>query len=1163
MMHMRIGFVYFLSAILALSACQEKQKLFSLKSPGDTGIHFSNIIKENDTLNILAYEYVYNGGGVAIGDVNQDNLPDIFLSGNQVPNRLYLNQGNFKFKDISEAAGIMAPERWCSGVAMADVNQDGKLDIYVGATVHKPGRNRANLFFVNQGNDADGIPSFAEQAEQFGIADTGQTTHSAFLDYDKDGDLDLYVLTNIINKYPNGFRPKQVKGEDPNTDQLYRNNNDGTFTNVSAEAGIQIEGFGLGVAIHDFNLDGWPDIYVSNDYLSNDLLYINRQDGTFKNEISSAIQHQSYSAMGNDVADINQDGLPDIIALDMLPESNERQKMMLLNNSYSSTFNNDRYGFEFQYVRNTLQVHGGVMSDGSMHFSELAHLTGLHKTDWSWSPLIADYDNDGISDVLITNGFPRDVTDKDFGDYLNSRMVWLKDTMELIDLVPIVKISNYAFQGKGQLAFEDVTEAWGLKRPSFSNGAAFADLDLDGDLDYVVNNIRDSAFVYQNNTESMFPNRNAIRFKLEGKPHANGAIISLERKGNEKMVYHHSPYRGYISSVEPVAHFGLGADSVVEKAYVFWPNGKAQLLENLKAGQVHVLRLEDAKLDMSYKAYLAEEKELLFTEQNEIDYLHKEQDKVDFNIQVTIPHKYTQNGPGLAVGDIDGNGFDDIIIGGSANEVAQFYFQDANGFQPDSMASFEAARRQEDQGLLLFDADQDNDLDLYVVSGSYEFDQSRDSNAYLDRFYRNENGKLVADEKALPPNTDSGIAVRAADFDADGDLDLLVLGRVIPAFYPRPANTRILRNEGGNFVDATQELCPELMKIGLIADGIWTDFDQDGKTDFILAGEWMPLSFFRNTGNGFENSTASSGISDAVGWWNSLQAGDFDQDGDTDYIAGNLGLNTRYVGNAEEPLVMYTADFDSNGSEDAFIACYASSQDGSRGLYPMYTRDDIGKQYVGLRSRIGKHEDFAWREIHEILNEQERARAAYYEANHMVSSYIENLGNGQFSIRTLPQEVQYAPINGMLVQDFNGDSYPDVLMVGNDFGTEVFTGRYDAMSGLLLLGDGKGNFSVQKSAESGFYVPGDAKALALLQRPKQSPLVLATRNRNRLKSFAFDTKLEAVPVPADASHAILSFKDGRRERVEFHYGASYISQSSRVLYVHEDVEEVEVLRFGN
>lgn len=1167
--------IYFFTMFTFLSCGKNEKSLFTLLSPDQTKIHFVNTIKENDSLNILNEEYIYNGGGVAVGDFNNDGLPDLYFTGNMVDNKLYLNKGNLEFEDITDEGKVSGNGKWCSGVTVVDINQDGWLDIYVSVTLKKDSVSRRNLLYINNGLNDNGNPTFTESAARYGIDDPGHTTQAVFFDYDIDGDLDLYLLTNIIDtSVPTNYRKKNTEGTALNNDRLYRNNGNATFTNITTEAGILYEGFGLGITVSDLNLDGWPDIYIANDYISNDLLYINNQNGTFTNKIADYIKHQSYSSMGTDVVDINNDGLVDIIAVDMLPENNQRKKQMIGPSNYMSYINNDLYGYQHQYVRNTLQLNTGITPKGHPSFNEIGQLSGIYQTDWSWTPLVADFDNDGYRDIIITNGFLKDVTDRDFATYVSGPAGLVASKMQLQDSIPIVKISNYGFRNNGDLTFTDKTIDWGLEIPSFSNGAAYVDLDNDGDLDIVVNNINDKAFVYKNQLiDNKNNTSNFIRFKLEGdKPNSSGigTKIFIHYDGN-KQYFEQSLTRGYLSSIEEGAHFGVGTHEVIDSVQILWPNNKYQLLVDVPVNQILKINQKGA-LDIPSKDFYDNQIELqssLMKEvasDHQVDFTHVEEDKIDFNLQRTLPHKYTQMGPGVAVGDINGDGLDDFLVGGSAGKNSTFFIQDKEGNFTENINNFHLpeGKPEEDMGILFFDADNDGDLDLYIVSGSAEF--SKGFEKLKDRFYINDGqGNFRLDKDALPPDFISGSSVKAADFDKDGYLDLFVGGRVVPGEYPQPAESRILRNTGGKFQDVTLDKCPELKDIGMITDALWTDFDNDGQIDLIVLGEWMPVTFFKNENGKFSNITNSTGIASKKGWWNSIVAADFDNDGDIDYIAGNLGLNTHYKASEERPLSVYAKDFDQNGSMDAILAMYLKSQDGEMKLFPMHSRDDMISQMVDYRRLFPMYKDYGNATMNEVLNPQDLEGALIMDVTHFATSYFENLGNGKFKIKELPVETQFAPIYGMVSEDIDNDGKIDVLMVGNNYASDVFTGRYDAFIGLYLKGDGKGGFTPQPVSKSGFFVDGDAKGISKLYTAQGKGLFIVTQNRDSLKIFSCtDNNLGKVLVklePNDAKAELL-YKNGKKELKEFYYGNTYLSQSSRTLSVDDNVQSIKIYDFA-
>lgn len=1170
-------------------ACNKKH-LFETIPSSQSGIHFNNQIIENDSINELDIENVYNGGGVGIGDFNNDGLPDIYFTGNLVSCKLYLNKGDFKFEDITEAAKVNGEGKWCRGVAVVDINNDGWQDIYVCATLKKDPKERKNLLYINQGPGKDNIPHFKEMAAEYGLDDSAHSTMAAFFDYDNDGDLDVYVVTNEINRnvHPDNFHPVLRDGSNPSTGKLYRNDwNDSlkhpVFTDVSKQAGIQTEGYGHSINITDINNDGWKDIYVTNDFVSNDLLWINNHNGSFSEQLSVYFKHTSANAMGNDITDINNDGLPDVVALDMNPEDNYRKKMMMNPNSYQRYQNSDYYGYNYQYVRNTLQLNQGprVLQNDSIGvpvFSEIGFYAGIAETDWSWAPLVTDFDNDGNRDIIVTNGFPKDITDHDFITFRN-QAYQVASKSHLLKQIPEVKLHNYAFKNNADLSFSDVSSQWGLGTPSFSNGAAYVDLDNDGDLDFVVNNINDEAAVYRNTErETNKDSSHYLQIRFRGDTlnrDGLGAWVEIHYNHGSKQVWENTPYRGYLSTIQDIAHFGLGAVSSVDSIIIKWQNGKTQLLQHVNADQSIIVNIKDAGAgNVPEKEVFA--KNTLFkeiTDSVKVHYIHPEKDFIDFNIQKLLPHKLSEYGPGLAAGDIDGNGLDDIITGGAISYSSQVFFQQpGNSFvqrpllenaKEKNLLPQANNKSSEDAGLLLFDADGDGDLDLYIASGGYEAQPN--SAAYQDRFYINDGkGNYTIDSLALPKNLVSKFCVRAIDYDKDGDLDLFISGRVDPWNYPRPVSSFIYRNDSKNghiqFTDVTNEVAKDLKNIGLVCDALFTDFDNDGWPDLILAGEWMPVTFLKNDKGIFKNISAGSGINNQTGWWNTIAAGDFDNDGDIDYVVGNMGQNSFYRASVQYPISIYAKDFDSNGSYDAFPALWlpASQQDQTKKEFPAQTRDDIVKQVIGMRNKFQNYKSFANASMDQLFTKEQLKDALILKANNFKSCYLRNDGSGKFTLLPLPVQAQLSVLNGMTVDDFDGDGNLDVLINGNDYGTEVSVGRYDALNGLLLKGDGKGNFTAQTILQSGIYIPGNGKALVKLRSSNGRYLLAAGQNRGPLKIFALKRNIRSIPLQTGDASAEIKYKNGAVQKQEFYYGSSFLSQSARFLSIDSNVVSVTI-----
>ncbi len=1162
-------------------SCTHKPVLFEAISSDHSNIHFVNQITENDSINPLDMTNIYNGGGVGVGDFNNDGLQDLYFTGNIVSNKLYINQGNFVFKDVTDEAKVGGNGKWCRGVSVVDINNDGWLDIYVCATISSNPEKRRNLLYINKGADKNGVPHFEEMSKEYGLDDTSYSTMAQFFDYDNDGDLDMYLTVNEIVKgsNPSVFRPRITDGSFPSTGRLYRNDWDATlkhpvFTDVSKQAGITIEGYGHSATIADFNKDGWKDIYVSNDFLSQDILYINNGNGTFTDKVTQYFKHTSANGMGQDVVDMNNDGLADVVELDMSPRDNWRKKMMLNTISYNIYQNSDFLKYQYQYVRNSLQINQGptVKSNDSIGdpvFSDVSFMAGMSETDWSWTPIVADFDNDGYRDIIITNGYPKDVTDHDFIAFRNESGAYASK-QQLLEKIPQVRIKNFAFRNNGNLTFSNVTDDWGINSPSFSNGGVYVDLDNDGALDYVVNNIDDEPLLFRNKSNDPKEHTNhflTVNFSGDTQNvNGLGAFAELHYDHGKVQVFENTPYRGYLSTDQLGAHFGLGNLATVDTVLIKWPNGKQQLLKNVAANQV--LKVKQADANESYNwTHPVKAEHTLFTEISDsikANIVHKENDVIDFNVQKLLPHKLSDYAPGLAAGDINGDGLDDIVMAGSPGYSAQVLTQQANGTfvtKPLLPGATSSNKTSNDMGVLLFDADGDGDLDMFISSGGYN--SPAGSTAYNDRLYINDGkGNFKYDSLALPANYTSKSCVRAVDYDNDGDLDLFVAGRCVPNQYPRPVSCFIYRNDSKNgqvkFTDVTNTVAKGLDSVGMTCDALWTDFDNDGWTDLIIAGEFMPLKFFKNNHGTLQ--LLQTGLENEKGWWNSIIPGDFDNDGDIDYIVGNTGQNSFYRPTTQYPVRVYAKDFDNNGIYDALPSIYlpTSAEDTTMREYPAQLRDDEIRQMIEFRRKFPTYRAYATAIMDSLLTPAELKDALILSANNFTSSYIRNDGNGHFTMMPLPAMAQISAVYGMVAEDVDGDGNLDVVINGNDYGTEVSVGRYDAMNGLVLKGDGKGGFTPLSILQSGIFIPGNGKALVKLSNKNGQCLLAASQNRGPLKVFLLNDGAKKMAVKPGDKYAILTLKNGKKRRVELNYGAGFLSQSARFINVDSQVQSVEI-----
>lgn len=1077
--------------------------LFLLIDGKDSGIDFINTSKETPNRHFGYYEYFYNGSGVAIGDINNDGLQDVFFAGNDTPNALYLNEGDLTFKNISKKAGIVS-DNWSTGVTMVDINQDGLLDIYV----CNSGPDAVDALLANQLYINNGDETFTESAAAYGIADISFSSQAVFFDYDKDNDLDLLVVNHSDVKYGKGIQgwekslsEKSEAEYKKSCNTLFRNNGNNTFTDITKEAGLFRPGFGLGVSISDFDENGFLDIYISNDYFVPDFLFFNVGNGTFKEGIQARTAHTSFYAMGCDAADINNDGLIDISVVDMTPADHYRNKTLM------ESMDVDRFNYLVnnrqiipQYMYNTLSV-----NRGRGIFSEVAHLSGVAQTDWSWATLLADLDNDMQKDMYVTNGFKRDIKDNDWRiDFIERKKkdgIDAEIYFEELKKANSLPIPNYGFKNNGKLSFANKTEDWGLQTPSFSNGAAYGDLDNDGDLDLVVNNLEDVAFVYQNTTSEK-EEHHFIQFELTN-PTAPNSVLNAQVKiyaGGQTQLVEYQFVRGYYSSMQPLAHFGLGANTKVDKAEILWTDGTVTTLQNPSINKKHTVDKSQSKSTVATtqppKPYFMD----AISRAKEVTYKHTENNFDDFNKEILLPHKQAALGPAIAVGDVNGDNFDDFYVGGALGQPAQLYTQsNVEGFVRSVQPSFINDAKYEDTGALFFDADADGDLDLYVASGGGG-DVATNKKLLQDRLYLNDGfGNFSKNSNALPEITSSTMNVTANDWDGDGDLDLFVAGRTTPGNYPVAPQSYLLVNEKGIFKNKTKTLAPQLEWAGMITSSCWTDINKDGRKDLLVVGEWMGIKAFINTQTGFKDQSKALGLSETTGWWYSIVAADFDKDGDEDVLVGNVGLNNKFHPSIEKPLHIFANDFDDNGTQDIVLSKLYKGK-----LTPVRGKECSTQQMPYLQERFPSYSDFASSTLVEIYSQEKLDQALHYQATTFASLYLENNGD-HFAISELPVEAQLSPINDMTVFDFDKDGNLDVVLGGNMYGTEVETPAYDAGKGLFLQGNGDGTFtSIFEVNKSGVYMPNDVKNLELIFiSTEKRPAILVANNNSALQLLAW------------------------------------------------------------
>lgn len=1081
------------ASLLVISSCENKdqnsqsessaQTTFTKMESEQTGITFRNDIVEREGANYILNDNMYQGAGVGVGDINNDGLPDIYFCGNQAPDKLYINEGNFKFKDFTAEAGIVNDGAWSMGVCMADVNNDGLIDIAVSNHYYQEPEKRKNKLYINKGNS-----KFEEMGEELGLADPGYSIQTVFFDMDNDGDLDAYVANQPPTWRVLKGRPENAS--DPiYSDQLYINNGE-KFEKVTEQYGVRNFQYSLNINATDHNYDGFVDLYVTADYEGPDAFYQNNAGTGFTNISHDAIRHISNFSMGSDIADVNNDGLMDIFVADMVAEDNYRNKTNMSGMNPEKFWALANAGYHHQYMFNTLQVNNGFG-----RYSEVAQLSDISMTDWSWSPLVADFDNDGWRDIVVTNGLFRDVRNKDYHkkrnkltekvdgkNYVNANT----ELMPLIEMAPSVRISNYAYKNHGDFNFKRVDADWGLNFEGWSQGSAYADLDNDGDLDLVVNNMNDPALVYRNETSS---NYLRILAKSKDRKSVANTLAHIYQNGQMQLA-ELATVRGYMSCSENAIHFGLGNETKVDSVIVTWPNATQTKLENVEAGQTLELVMEDAS-----RPLVRVKPKLIATKDASpvLAHQHTENDFDDYATEILLPHRMSTLGPHLSKGDVNGDGTDDIYIGGAAGKSGSLWLSAGSGYTQQS-GPWSKYSASEELGSSLFDADADGDLDLYVAAGGNE--AGTDSPLNQDRLYIN-NGNSFSEAK-LPAMVGSNSCVEAGDIDGDGDLDLFVGGRQQPGKYPYPASSVILKNEGGTFTNATADLAPMLENIGMVTDASFFDRDGDGDLDLILVGEWMAIRVLDNNGGALTEITESLGLENTTGWWNTIEAADMDGDGDLDLIAGNLGLNIKYKASEEKPFTVMSTDFDDNGTNDIVLSYYQDDK-----CFPVRGRQCSSQQMPMIKDKFPTYHDFAVATVDQIYGDK-MDEALILKAKTFSSIYLENTGDG-YKISALPVEAQFSTVQSIIVYDVNGDSNLDLIVAGNYYHREVETTRSDASIGYIFLGNGKGEFKTVHPQKAGLDLYQDVRDLTLVEMNGQKKLIAAI-NGAPVQSYTLNAK---------------------------------------------------------
>lgn len=1137
-------------------------KLFDILTNKSTGIDFVNDLTENYSVNWWRYSYIYNGGSVCIGDVNKDNLPDLFFTGNLVPSRLYLNKGNLQFEDVTAKSGIASrKEKWPYGASMVDFDGDDDLDIYICMSRWDNPEQRANEMWVNNG---DG--TFTEMAAKLGIDDKSYSTHANFFDCDNDGDLDIYLVTHpvdFIDKNKTRYFQKIEQGKNL-SNQFYINNGDGTFSEVHMQMGINNHGYGLSATVGDINDDGFQDVFVANDYAMYDYVYVyDNKTKKYRDESLTAIKKTSINSMGSDIADFNNDGFLDMFVVDMDMEDNYTYKTFMLSSQVEIMRILLNAGYGYQNRSNSMQMNNG---DGT--FSEISRTANVSTTDWSWTTFFTDFDNDGYKDLYIANGFLRDFhVDESETYHKLRRAVRIEDSTVYYEVrkeLPnyVLDHPNYIFRNNGDLSFEDMRDKWGIYYPSITYGGGYSDLDRDGDIDMVISNVNQSPWVYRNNSEKMNLGNNYINFKVKGYAKNSAGLGTKVRifTGNQQQYIQTSASRGYITTIIDDIHFGVGKSTQIDRVEVEWLDGTKLMLTNVPVNQVVVLDHAQGSKSIQFPERISSNK--TFAEVGSkigVDFEHKEADYDDYLREFLLPHKMSTLGSGIAVGDVNGDGSDDFYAGGAAGQSGAMYIQTANG-------SFEKSNfvqgandglTAEDAGSILFDADNDGDNDLYVASGSNEC--SATDARLADRLYINDGkGNFKLNKQAIPDIKSSSSVVTAADYDKDGDMDLFVGGRQIPGRYLASASSYILRNDGGKFTDVSAEVAPMLNNIGMVTSAIWSDFNNDNALDLIITGDWMAITFLKNSGGKFSDVTSSTGLANATGWWQSINGADLDNDGDMDYVVGNFGTNRRYKNTVSTqgkplPLEAFLYDFDKSGTED-YIMCYYQHDK----LFPVKTRERMLEQIPSIEEKFPTWNEYGIATVQDMFGD-DLEKSIHKTAYVFHSSVLMNEGNGKFTMKFLPNYAQISTVFGTVIDDFNEDGYADILLHGNFYNTEIEITRHDAGTGLLLLGKGDGTFDYRRGFETGFKSDGDAKALAtILDAKTKQPVVLIGNSNGKMSAYGLTTAIKTIELASSDAYAIITYADGKKAKQELYAGSGYLSQSAKYVRITANVKQVDV-----